>query len=183
MKDGAGRSGALQMHAASNEDDALSLQCRDHTVESMDASVGDAAAGSFPSRQAWTADRSAVGQLLLRHAGEAARCAQHAPGYFNNRHVGILGAVVIRVNVRIFYQAVQFGLPRCLCYTRTVAPKHSRPRNGSERDLEQVGFWPASERERMNERFAAAMQAAGYGSTMPSTHFGTRNPVAGYRRD
>jgi hypothetical protein len=79
---------------------------------------------------------------------------------------------------------------RCLCYMRTVAPKHSmrdpdlaRPRNGTERDLAQVGFWPASERERMDQRFAAAMQAAGYGSTMPSTHFGTRNPVAGYRRD
>jgi hypothetical protein len=39
------------MDAASNEDDAPSLQCRDHTVERMDASVWDAAARTFPSRQ------------------------------------------------------------------------------------------------------------------------------------
>jgi hypothetical protein len=33
-----------------------------------------------------------VGNLLLRHAGEAARGAQHAAGNFNNRHVEIVCA-------------------------------------------------------------------------------------------
>ena len=42
----------VQVNAASNKDDALSLQCRDHAVERMDASVWDAAARTFPSRQA-----------------------------------------------------------------------------------------------------------------------------------
>jgi hypothetical protein len=34
------------------------------------------------------------------------RCAQHAAGNFNNRHVEIVCAAQIRVNVRIFYQSV-----------------------------------------------------------------------------
>jgi hypothetical protein len=34
----------------------------------------------------------------------AARRAQHAAGNFNNRHVEIVGAAQIRVNVRIFYR-------------------------------------------------------------------------------
>jgi hypothetical protein len=51
---------------------------------------------------------------LLRHAGEAARSAQHAAGNLKNHHVGILGAVLIRVNVRIFYRAIaQSALQRC----------------------------------------------------------------------
>jgi len=77
-----------------------------------------------------------------------------------------------------------------LCYTRTVAPKHQfrdpdsipRFKPGTERDLERVGAWSLAEREKMDQQFVAAMLAAGYGTTTPSTHFGTRSPVAGYRR-
>jgi len=71
-----------------------------------------------------------------------------------------------------------------------VAPKHvfrdpdsiPRSKHGTERDLAQVGYWPASEREHMDQRFAAAMQAAGYSTTTPSTIAGTRSPVANYQR-
>ena len=83
------------------------------------------------------------------------------------------------------------NVPRTLlCYTRPVAPKHlfrdpdsiPRSKHGTERDLAQIGTWTLAQREQMDERFAAAMLAAGYGSTMPSTTFGARNPIAGYLR-
>jgi len=69
--------------------------------------------------------------------------------------------------------------------TRLVRDPGSIPRHhpGSERDLGQVGYWSAGERQRQDEAFAAAMQAAGYSATLPSTHFGTRNPVANYQRE
>ena len=78
-----------------------------------------------------------------------------------------------------------------LCYRRTVAPKHNlrdpdlipRSKHGTEGDLAQVGTWSLVERERMDQRFAAAILAAGHATTMPSTHFGTRSPVANYQRE
>src|SRR5262249_27094063 len=81
---------------------------------------------------------------------------------------------------------------RCLCYIAPVAapqrlfrdpdsiPRHG---HGTERDLDRVGNWTLAEREKMDERFAAAMMAAGYASTLPSTHFGTICPVANHQRE
>src|SRR5262249_32177625 len=44
--------------------------------------------------------------LLLGKAGETARCAQHAAGNFDNRHVEIVCAASARVNVSVLYQAL-----------------------------------------------------------------------------
>jgi hypothetical protein len=46
-----------------------------------------------------------IPMLPLLRAGETARCAQHAAANLN-RHVGIVGAAQIRVNVRIFLPTV-----------------------------------------------------------------------------
>src|SRR5262245_22854345 len=68
--------------------------------------IGDTAARALPSCEARTRDRSAFGELLLRKAGEAARCAQHAAGNLDNRHVEIVCAASARVNVSVLYQFV-----------------------------------------------------------------------------
>ena len=47
----------------------------------------------------------------------------------------------------------------------------------------RVSSWTQLQRERMNAAFLAAMQAAGYGLTAPSTVAGTRNPILGYQRE
>jgi hypothetical protein len=97
----------------------------------------------------------------------------------------ILRRVVIRVNGDKNRRA--FGR-RCANNCAVVLKRSFRdpdliPRHHErEEHLGQVGYWPAGEREKMDQQFAAAMQAAGYGTTAPSTHFGTRAPIAGYRR-
>src|SRR5215472_15271747 len=47
--------------------------------------------------------------LLLGKAGETARCAQHAAGNFDNRHVEIVCAASAHVNVSVLYQFVDTG--------------------------------------------------------------------------
>jgi hypothetical protein len=54
-----------------------------------------------------------------------------------------------------------------------------RSKQGAETNL-ALGTWTQAEREEMNERFVAAMQAAGHAATTPSTIAGTRNPISGY---
>jgi hypothetical protein len=88
----------------------------------------DGVARAFPLANAVTAELGAIGNLLLRHAGERARCAQHAAGYFNNRHVGIFGAAQIRVNVRIFYQSVDTA---DRAWPTSIAPQRVSFRSGS----------------------------------------------------
>jgi putative heme iron utilization protein len=60
--------------------------------------------------------------LLLRQTGETARCAQYAARNFNNRHVEILCAAPIRVNVRVFYQARAAAKSTAHLVTRAHAP-------------------------------------------------------------
>jgi hypothetical protein len=44
-------------------------------------------------------------------------------------------------------------------------------------------YWDVTDYRRMNERFVAAMERAGFGPvTAPSTHAGTRFPISGYQR-
>jgi hypothetical protein len=50
------------------------------------------------------------------------------------------------------------------------------------------GYWHALEMRRMDDKFRKAMataikSGAEHCATEPSTHFGTRAPVAGYQRD
>jgi hypothetical protein len=45
------------------------------------------------------------------------------------------------------------------------------------------GDWTKLEHQAMDAAFVAAMQAAGFTLTLPSTHPGTRAPLVGYSRD
>src|SRR5215813_4634784 len=82
--------------------------------------VGHTAARSFPGREARTRDRGALGKLLLRKAGKTARCAQHAAGNLDNRHVEIVCAALARVNVSVLYQFVDSAKP---LWPTSVAPR------------------------------------------------------------
>jgi hypothetical protein len=54
--------------------------------------------------------------------------------------------------------------------------------NDNDARQRRVGYWTQLEHERMDATFGKAMEAAGYSSTMPSTCFGTKAPIAGYQR-
>src|SRR5262245_66285573 len=73
--------------------------------------IGDTAARALPSCEARTRDRSAFGELLLRKAGETARCAQHAAGNLDNRHAEIVCAALAHVNVSVLYQFIDTASP------------------------------------------------------------------------
>ena len=47
----------------------------------------------------------------------------------------------------------------------------------------RTGFWTALEHLEMDAAFVAAMVAAGYTATAPSTHPGTKAPLVNYQRD
>jgi hypothetical protein len=58
----------------------------------------------------------------------------------------------------------------------------------SQHELKRIGFWSSIAREAMDAQFRLAMTAAiecgaEHCTTSPSTHFGTRAPIAGYQRD
>src|SRR5262245_45514584 len=91
--------------------------------------IGDTAARALPSCEARTRDRSAFGELLLRKAGKAARCAQHAAGNLDNRHAEIVCAASARVNVSVLYQFVDTANRPWLT---SVASRRTR-RSGSAR--------------------------------------------------
>jgi hypothetical protein len=63
--------------AAVTETDAFSLKRRDDTMQSACLGVGDAAARSFPSRQAGPRDHGTVGELCERPA--RLRAARNMP--------------------------------------------------------------------------------------------------------
>ena len=57
----------------------------------------------------------------------------------------------------------------------------------SQAELNRIGFWTTFDREAMDAAFRLAMTTAlesglEHCATEPSTHFGTRAPVAGYER-
>jgi len=81
-----------------------------------------------PRRQARTRDWGALGELLLWKAGEAARCAQHAAGNLDNRHVEILCAASARVNDSVLYQFVDTAKRP---WPTSVAPRAGFSRSGS----------------------------------------------------
>jgi len=88
----------------------------------------------------------------------------------------IFDAVSRRVNVSVFYQR------RCrwrYAKPSTVARDPFLIRNKGTGHPAQIGYWPRGEREKMDERFAAAMTRAGYVVTAPSTCPGTRAPILG----
>jgi predicted CoA-binding protein len=58
----------------------------------------------------------------------------------------------------------------------------------STAELNRIGFWSQLDREEMDAQFRLAMTTAiecgaEHCATEPSTHFGTRAPIAGYQRD
>ena len=58
----------------------------------------------------------------------------------------------------------------------------------SGKELKRIGQWDATALAEMDSKFQAAMTSAitsgaEHCATSPSTHFGTRCPVAGYARD
>ena len=55
-------------------------------------------------------------------------------------------------------------------------------------EINRLGYWFAADRVEMDAQFRLAMTAAieagfEHCATTPSTHFGTRAPIAGYQRD
>jgi hypothetical protein len=58
----------------------------------------------------------------------------------------------------------------------------------SQAELNRIGYWTTFDREAMDDRFRLAMTTALESglercATEPSTHFGTRAPIANYQRD
>ena len=58
----------------------------------------------------------------------------------------------------------------------------------SQAELNRDGFWSSIDRVEMDAQFRLAMSAAievgaEHCATEPSTHFGTRAPIANYQRD
>src|SRR5262245_63047702 len=102
--------------------------------------IGDTAARALPSCEARTRDRSAFGELLLRKAGETARCAQHAAGNLDNRHAEIVCAASARVNVSVFYQFVDTAKP---LWPTSVAPRRHSPSVGQRVARSLPERWPA----------------------------------------
>ncbi len=67
-------------------------------------------------------------------------------------------------------------------------PERSNLGNPSQIDINRIGYWTTFDREAMDAQFRLAMTTAiecgaEHCATEPSTHFGTRAPVAGYQRD
>ena len=55
-------------------------------------------------------------------------------------------------------------------------------------EINRIGYWTEIDRLEMDAQFRLAMSAAieagaEHCATEPSTHFGTRAPIAGYQRD
>jgi hypothetical protein len=65
---------------------------------------------------------------LPRLAAAGARCAQHAAGNFDNRHVEIVCPASAHVNVSVLYQFVDSAKPR---WPTSVAPRRLLLRSGS----------------------------------------------------
>jgi hypothetical protein len=60
--------------------------------------------------------------------------------------------------------------------------------NPSQTEINRIGYWTEIDRQEMDAQFRLAMSAAIEAgaevcATSPSTHFGTRAPIAGHQRD
>src|SRR5207245_10513482 len=86
---------------------------------------------TLPMSKTGARDRCAFGDLLLREAGEAARCAQHAAGNFDDRHVDIFYVQLIHVNVSIFYRRwfVRVDKPGLSLSVRCAKPRAACPQS------------------------------------------------------
>ena len=132
---------------------------------------------------------SALGKLRKGQAQELASTAQLRTGKLHKRTCALIWLVallrqpdkVLSASVALLV-VIKNAMPR-----RTRAPAHYpskavaglRPGDNAW----MIGHWAAEEREAQDARFVAAMQAAGYELTAPSTVAGTRCPISNYQRD